>query len=341
MTLQKRTTIHDVAREAGVSIGTVSRVINNAANVEIKLAQRVMAVIRALNYHPDIGARSMRSKQTNIVGVLMPDFQNPLASAAVAGIEEELSNFGYTIILANSRYDLAREERVLSEFMQRRVDGIIAMIASDQDAASTQRLKLLRTPLVLVERETELELDTVRTNQYDGAYRATRYLIGMGHRRISLVSVPLSTFSGRARLAGYRAAFADAELQVDEKLVNTGGYRHDYSLDASYVALAHANRPTAIIASGGLLGGVLEAARQLHMTIPDQLSIITLGDTDLAAMTTPAITAVSYDWTQAGKVAGLLMIERIARGANAPVSRVVPYQFTIRQSCCPPSGARP
>lgn len=335
----KRTTIHDVAREAGVSIGTVSRVMNNAGNVEPKMARRVTAAAEALNYRPDMGARSMRSKQTKVVGVLVPDFQNPLASAAVAGIEEELANRGYTIFLANSRYDGAREEQILLDFAQRRVDGIVAMVANDQDPATAQRLKALRIPLVLLERETKLALDTVRTNQHDGAYRATRYLIGMGHQRIGLVSVPLSTFSGRARLSGYTEALASAKIRLDQKIVQMGGYRQGYALDAAYAMLASASRPTAIVASGGLLSGVLEASRQLHLSIPEQLSLVSLGDTELAAMATPAITAVSYDWAEAGKVSGQLIVKRIAGETNAPESSVVPYQFIIRQSCRAPSSA--
>jgi len=337
--VQKQTTIHDVAHEAGVSIGTVSRVMNHAGNVTPKLAKRVMAAAKALDYRPDIGARSMRSKQTRIIGVLMPDFQNPLASAAVAGIEQELANQGYIIFLANSRYDRAREERVLQEFTQRRVDGIIAMVASDQDSATIEQLKALKVPLVLIEREPNLDLDTVRTNQYDGSYRATRYLIGMGHTRIGLVTVPPTTFSGRARLAGYRKAFADAKLKVAAEMVMNGGYRHEYSLDAAYAALAAPRRPTAIVASGGLLKGVLEASRQLHLAIPDQLSVVSLGDTDLTAMTTPAITAVSFDWAQAGKMAADLAIERIAGQTDSPRTSVVPYEFIIRQSCSPPQDA--
>lgn len=335
---QKRTTIHDVAREAGVSIGTVSRVINSVGNVEPRLARRVMAAAEALDYRPDSAARSMRSKQTHIVGVLMPDFQNPLASAAVAGIEEELSSAGYTIFLANSRYDRAREARIFQEFAQRRVDAIIAMIASDRDTETEQQLRSLKTPLVLIERETSLELDTVRTNQFDGSYRATRYLIGMTHHRIGLLTVPSTVFSGRARLGGYRKALADVKIKFDERIVMTGGYRFEYALDSAYSMLAVANRPSAVIASGGLLGGVLEASRQLHLKIPDQLSLISLGDTDLAALTTPAITAVSYDWADAGKAAARLAMRRIAGDTRPPELEVIPYKFNIRQSCMPPQA---
>lgn len=339
MATQKHVTIRDVAKLAGVSIGTVSRVMNKAANVEPSLVERVMNAAKSLDYHPDIGARSMRSRQTRIIGVLIPDFQNPLASAAVAGIEEQLSELGYTIFLANSRYDRKREERVFQEFVQRRVDGIIAMVASDQDTETAEQLKTLPVPIVLLERETSLDINMVRTNQHDGAYRATRYLIGMGHKRIALLSVPPTTFSGRARLSGYRQAILDGGLTLDESLILTDGYRLEHSLNAIYTVLALSWRPTAVIASGGLLGAALEASRQLHLKIPEQLSVVSLGDTDLAAMMTPAITAVSYDWEEAGKVAAHQIMRLIGGERELRETQIVPSKFIIRQSCCPPAPA--
>jgi LacI family transcriptional regulator len=162
----------------------------------------------------------------------------------------------------------------------------------------------------------------------------------MGHTRIGLVTVPLSTFSGRARLLGYKKAFADTRLKVDPDLIRTAGYDAAYALDSTYSILSAANAPSAIIASGGLLGGVLEATRQLHLKVPDHLSLVALGDTELAAMTTPPVTAVRYDWAEAGHVAARLVIRRIGGHTAAAENTVVPYSFMIRQSCEPPAGKR-
>lgn len=333
----KRATINDVAKRAGVSIGTVSRVLNNTRNVEQSLRHRVLQAAEALKYQADFAAQSMRSKHTRVIGVLVPDFQNPLASAAVSGIEQELANSGYTLFLANSRYDGQREERILHEFNQRRVDGVIAMLARDDDPATLEHLRRLRMPLVLIQREMDIDADSVYTNQIEGSYRATRYLLGMGHSRIGFITVPLSIMSGRHRLQGYERAFADTQRDVDYDIVKTGGYSHAYALEAAYSLLAAPTPPTALIVSGSLLAGTIEAARQLHINIPEKLSIITLGDTELAALTIPPITAVRYDWAEIGQIAGRLMIGRIAGETGEKVKQLlVPYEFVIRQSCVSP-----
>lgn len=333
----RRTTINDVAKRADVSIGTVSRVLNNVRNVEPALRDRVLQAANELKYQPDIAAQSMRSKHTRVIGVLMPDFQNPLAAAAVAGIEHELANSGYTLFLANSRYDRKREERILHEFTQRRVDGIIAMVAQDNDATTMEQLQNLPMPVVLLEREMDKDIDSVRTNQIEGAYRATRYLLGMGHKRIGFITVPLSIMSGRHRLLGYERAFADIKQEVDRDIVKTGGHSRAYALEAAYSILTSPNPPTALMVSGGLLAGTLEATRQLHLSIPERLSLIVLGDTELAALTAPPITAIRYDWAEAGHVAGRLILSRIAGDITEKVKQlVVPYEFLIRQSCVPP-----
>lgn len=335
-----RPTINDVARRAQVSIGTVSRVLNNVRNVEPGLRQRVMVAAEELGYRPDIAAQSMRSKQTRVIGVLLPEFTNPLAAAVVSGVEQELANSGYTLFLANSRYDADREGRILDEYIGRRVDGIIAMVALDEDPATIDRLRRLTVPLVLIEREMDIPADSVRTNQIDGGYRATRYLIGMGHRRIGLITVPLTNLSGRHRLKGFENAFRDTGLEVPTDIVRTGGYQHAYALEAAYSVLTAPNPPTAVVVSGGLLSGVLEAARQLHLSIPAQLSLVSLGDTELAALTVPPVTAIRYDWAETGHVAARLMVDRITGDLLDPPKRVVvPYEFILRQSCVPPPKA--
>ena len=335
----ERATISDVARKAGVSIGTVSRVLNKARNVQPALQERVLAVAAELDYRPDSLAQGMRSKRTQVIGVIVPDFQNPLSSAAVTGVEEELTRLGYTIFLANSRYDSAREESILNEFARRRVDGIIAIVASDKDEATVQQLRKLPMPLVLLEREMGLEFDAVRTDQVAGTYRATRYLLSMGHRRIALVTVPSTNMSGRFRYQGYAEALADVGVAVDEKLVCMGGYTRDYALDAAYSVLATRDPPAALIVSGGMLAGVLDAARQLNLSIPEQLSLVSLGDTELAALMRPGITAIRYDWAETGRVAARLVASRIA-GSTAEVERlIVPYEFIRRESCVEIVGA--
>lgn len=336
----RRTTIADVGKRAGVSIGTVSRVLNNAPNVEPNLRERVLEAVRELNYQPDIAARSMRMGRTMTIGVVIPDVQNPLSYAAVSGLEEALAERGYTIFLANSRYDEKKEALILQEFVQRRVDGIIATLARDTDSSAIRRIVEMGVPLVLLERESSVEVDAVHTNQIEGTYRATRYLLGMGHERIGLLTVPTTVLSGRHRLLGFEKAFADLGKTADAGLVRVDGYGDRYAIDAAYSILSASPPPTALVVSGALLAGALTAVRQLHLTIPDDVSLVNLGDTELAALTSPPITSISYDWSQSGKTAARLMLARIEGRATAPCEWVVlPYEFILRQSCRGPSSS--
>ncbi|QJP16036.1 LacI family transcriptional regulator [Starkeya sp. ORNL1] len=327
-----RATISDVARNAGVSIGTVSRVLNKARNVQPALQRRVLDAAAALDYQPDSLAQGMRSKKTHVIGVIVPNFQNPLSSAAVTGVEEELTRQGYTFFLANSRYDREREISTLNEFARRRVDGVIAILARD-DAATAEQLRRLSVPVVLLEREIGAEFDAVRTDQIAGTYRAARYLLALGHRRIALVTVPPNNMSGRHRFQGYANALADVGESVRDELVHMGGYTSEYALDAAYAVLSMRERPTALIVSGGMLAGVLDAARQLNLTIPDQLSLVSLGDTELAALMRPGITAIRYDWAESGRLAARLAVSRIGGNRVETERFVVPYEFIRRESC--------
>jgi LacI family transcriptional regulator len=329
----RRTTISEVARKARVSTGTVSRVLNEARNVRPELQQRVLAAAAELNYRPDSLAQGMRSRKTLVIGVVVPNLQNPLSSEAVVGIEEELTRLGYTQFLANSRYDRAREENIFKEFVRRRVDGIIAIVGRDGDPGTIAQLREFPMPLVLLEREIGAEFDAVRTDQIAGTYRATRYLLSLSHRDIALVTVPATNMSGRHRQQGYEKALADAGIPVREDLVGMQGYTRGYALDATYSILSMRRRPTALIVSGGMLAGVLEATRQLNLSIPGDLSLISLGDTELAGLMRPGITAIRYDWAETGRVAARLIVSRL-KGDRSEVGRfIVPYEFVRRESC--------
>jgi LacI family transcriptional regulator len=332
-TADARATISDVARRAGVSIGTVSRVLNKARNVRPALQERVLAATAELNYRPDSLAQSMRSKKTRVIGVLVPNLQNPLSSASVIGVEEELTRLGYTQFLANSRYDRTREENIINEFARRRVDGIIAILARDGDEGTIEQMRSLPMPLVLLEREIGSEFDAVRTDQIAGTYRATRYLLSLRHTRLALVTVPPTNMSGRHRLQGYVDALNDVELPIDQSLIQMGGYTREYALDATYSMLSRRDRPSALIVSGGMLAGVLDAARQLNLTIPADLSLIALGDTELASLIRPGITAVRYDWAETGRVAARLIVSRLDGSKSETERFIVPYEFIIRESC--------
>lgn len=330
-------TIKDVARRAKVSVGTVSRVINNAKNVDAELRARVTSAMGELGFSPDPAARTLRSRNSRVIGVVLPDIKNPLTSAAILGVEPVLSDAGYTMFLASSYADVRREKEIVDHFEKRRVDGIIAMVASDVDADTLVRMRGLTMPLVLLERDMDVAADSVRTDQFEGTYKATRYLLGLGHERIAMITVPGTTLSGRERCRGYRSAFEDYDVALAGDLLFTEGRDRPYALESAYAALTGLQPPTAIIVSGGMLAGTIEAVRLLNIRIPQQLSLITLGDTELAGLLEPPITAVRYDWASTGHYAASLLTRRLAGGDPIPHQRmIVSHEFVMRGSCAPP-----
>ncbi|TPJ57643.1 LacI family DNA-binding transcriptional regulator [Mesorhizobium sp. B2-6-1] len=334
-------TIKHVAKYAGVSLGTVSRVLNDAANIDPALRLRVEQVIKELGYKPNPVAQTLRSRQSRVIGVVLPDIQNPLTAAAVTGLEPVLQRAGYTLFLANTHSDREREREILDQFQRRQVDGVIAMVANDDDAETRDQLQNLAVPLVLLEREMDVDVDRVLTNQFEGTYRATRYLLGLGHRRICLITVPAITYSGRERIRGFSTAFTDLGLESTQDLIHSEGREHPYGRDAAYSSLTTRAAASAIICSGGHLAGVIEAVRLLNLQIPRDLSIVTLGDTELAALIEPPVTAIQYDWMATGRCAADLLVMQLSEGRQGERRRiVVPHEFLIRGSCAPfPNGA--
>lgn len=335
-------TIKHVAKYAGVSIGTVSRVLNGAANVDTALRAKVLQVIRELGYKPNPVAQSLRSRNSRVIGVLLPDIQNPLTAAAVTGLEPVLLRAGYTLFLANTHSDRERESQILEQFKRRHVAGVIAMVANDSDAGTIDQLKNMSVPLVLLERDMDIDVDRVLTNQFEGTYRATRYLLGLGHRRIALITVPAITYSGRERVRGFRTAYLDVGLQAGQDLIHSAGRQAPYGRDAAYASLTARSPATAIVCSGGHLAGVIEAVRLLNLRIPRDLSLVTLGDTELAALIEPPITAIQYDWIATGRCAAELLVGRLSeRGKGEGRRVIVPHEFLIRGSCAAVQDATP
>ena len=329
-----------MAKYAAVSLGTVSRVLNDAANVDPVLRMRVEKVIKELGYKPNPVAQSLRSRQSRVIGVMLPDIQNPLTAAAVTGLEPVLLRAGYTLFLANTHSDRERESLILEQFKRRHVDGVIAMVANDDDVDTREQLQNLSVPLVLLEREMDVDVDRVLTNQFEGTYRATRYLLGLGHRRIGLITVPATTYSGRERIRGFDAAFNDLDLESPQGLIHSSGRQHPYGRDAAYASLTGRSPASAIICSGGHLAGVIEAVRLLNLQIPANLSLVTLGDTELAALIEPPVTAIQYDWIATGRCAAELLVTQLSEGRQGERRRIiVPHEFLIRGSCAPFAGS--
>ena len=333
----RRPTIHDVAKAAEVSIGTVSRVINSHLAVSPAVRERVQAAMRALGYVPDAVAQSMRSQATMVVGCMVPEIANPLFARVVSAAEEVLHAASYTFVLTNSRERKQNEAQILSMFRRRRLDGVICTVSREADPETLDLLRQLGRPLVVIERSIALPVDSVTTDHRTGMAQAVHYLLTLGHRRIGMITVTREVLPGRMRAQAFAEAHAEFGVPFDAALTAHHGFSADYGYRTAYEFLSSAKPPTALIAGGGQMGGVLRAVRALQLEIPRDLSIICVGETDLTELHTPPLTTVRWDIAQVGKTAAEILLSRLAGSARPePFKVLLPTEFVVRRSCAPP-----
>lgn len=337
-TTQQGATIRDVARLAAVSQGTVSRVLNGLSVGE-KLKERVTKAITELNYQPSAIARSMRTRSTHTVGLMITDISNPVLAAIARGAEEILHPLGYTLIVYNTARHPERETQTLKMLLQRRVDGLLVTVEDEKRPSLHEALSRLRTPVVLIDRDVPMPFDRVLVDHARGLRAATEYLISLGHRRIALITASRSCQPGRDRILGYETAVRKAGLPLDQELVRSQSLASEYGFRETSYLLRSKNPPTAIIAGGNqIFEGMLEAVRNMGWRIPDHLSVIACDDTALTRLGSPTITVVQRDLSALGKLTAGMLAERMAgKAGEEQRTMVLPTSLVLRESCAPPT----
>src|SRR3974390_2636337 len=306
-----RLTANDVARLAGVSVGTVSRVVNRKT-VAPDVKHRVEAAIAALGWSPNAVAQSMRTASTRMIGCIFSDIRNPLYNNIIKGAEEALSAQGYVLMVASSGENPAREAALIELFARRRADGLLLSLADESSQPVIDAIAAAKVPTVLVERDLPLEAVSVGTDHRAGMKRATEYLISLGHRRIALITGGQKNRAGRERLLGYMDAMRDAGLTVDQDLLRLDSLSSHYAFNETQHLLGLTNPPTAIISGGSqMLAGVLRAARLKRVSIPDELSVINSGDTELAELATPPVTVIRWNLEAVGREGAAILLKMI------------------------------
>jgi LacI family transcriptional regulator len=283
-------TIYDLAREAGVGIGTVSRCLNNHPSVSPQTRAKVLAVARRLSYTPHAYAHRLASRKTNSISTIIPYFTNYFFVQVLEGVQDKAASFGFDLILYGVNNPAQAEYYLRRSLLRGHVDGVMffSMRFPESYVAKFQQIKL---PLVLVDAYHE-QFDSIRVKNREGAKNATAHLIGLGHRRIGMINASLDTLPARERLEGYREALAEADLPYTTDLVYTAelGKADGFSREAGRAAMkqllearGQASRPTAVfIASDVQALGALEAAREMGVRVPDDIAIVGFDDIELA-----------------------------------------------------------
>lgn len=333
----RKTSILDVAQKAGVSLGTVSRVINHHASVSPDKRSRVLEAIDALGYSPDKVAQSMRSHRSMIFACVMRDFTVPVLSMFVDAMQKEIDSFGFSLMVASSYHDPVREMSLLRGFQQRRIDGLVIASSSETDPSLLSAMKEVNFPIVLIDRDAPNVLDRVMINHAQGVKDAVHHLSSLGHRSIAIITGDPELHPTRHRLSGYRQGMRACKLTIKKNWIRTISFSSDVGYHETLRMMNSPHPPTAIIAGGSaLLPGVLRAARELQLRIPQDLSVIAGADSDLASLSSPPITAIRWEHDELGRAAGRFLMARLKDPSLAAQQHQVNASLIVRGTCAPP-----
>lgn len=328
-------TIKQIAREAGVGIATVSRVMHGHRSVSEDLRERVRSAIKRLGYEPNPAAQAMRTRSSRTIACAIRDISIPEFASFVWSAERIIRDAGYTLILTNTGDDPHYEAELLRTFAKRRIDGLLLTKSAEAVPELEEAIARVNAPVVLIDRDVGGLADTVVIDHRRGIRAAVDHLASFGHRRIALLTGKPFMRPARERLAGYREGLAAHGIPLDERMVRTDSFVAEHCFrDVSFM-LDGPERPTAIIAGGmSLLVGVLKAVTIRGLRIPEDLSIIAGCDSDLALLTSPPTTAIRWDIPAWGKASAELLLDRINGRHSGPGRQMMlPTELVIRGSC--------
>src|SRR5690606_10482358 len=327
-------TIRDVARRAGVSVSTVSHVINGTRVVLPETKSRVLEAMQALNYTPNRLARSLRNRQTATIGVLLPNSANPYFAEVLLGIETACFDLGYNVIIGNAIDDPEREQLYLKVLLSRQVDGVI-LISTGAYQESLELLRAYNTPFVLVDRASMLpDSDEIVTDNYVGGALATRYLLDLGHTRIGCITVPSTLTPSADRVTGYYDTLRSAGITPDPALILAGDFQPESGYAACQKLLRLKDPPTAIFACNDLMAiGALRAIHEAGASVPDDISLVGYDDIPLASFIVSTLTTVAQPSRELGQMAVRRLVQRL-QNPELPAERsVLPVSLVVRDSC--------
>lgn len=330
--MSKRVTMADVAREAGVSLMTVSRAVNDKDGISDATRERVRAIANRLGYRPSLIARSLVTDRTGTIGLVVIDNANPFFSEISRGVEHAAYHEGYSVFLCNTEEDPQRERDILRSLEEKRVDGIV--LCSSRLDDSDLRSALTQSKTVLINRRTaDRCYGTVLVDDVKGGQTATDYLIQRGHCAIGFLAGPERSFSGQQRGEGYRRALTNAGISP-----NPAWERHclpivDSARETAYYLLRDIPELTALFCYNDLSAvGAIQACTHLGRKIPDDIAIIGFDDIALAALVTPALTTCHVPMYDIGQAAMHLLIQHIQGHSNGYHEIIFQPDLVIRDS---------
>ena len=335
-------TIVEVANRAGVSPITVSRVVNSSGPVSSQVRARVEEAIAETGYVPNAVARSLRSKRTDTIALVVTDMTNPFFTTIAHGVEAAVGDSGMMLIICGTDEREAKEERYVRMLLQRRVDGILLVPAGD-GAAAMRLCREQGTPFVVVDRRLPGGgSDAVRADSGAGAFELGRLLVSLGHRTMAVLTGPRAVLTADDRAAGFRRAVVAAGGQLPSPRVYRGAFTIDSGREMAMRALSAAPRPTALFAANNFIAiGVLHALDEMRVRVPDDVAVVGFDDLPPAMVTFPFLTVAAQPAYEMGQRSVAMLLARLSGGLGTgpPYEEIVlSTQLVVRRSSGDPLG---
>ncbi len=329
------TTINDVAKRAGVSPVTVSRVLNSAPNVNPATRERVNRAIADLGYVPNVVARSLRSRRTRSLALILPDITNPFWPTVARGVEDAAQQGGYSVLLCNSDENAEKQARYLEVVASQQVDGVI-IAPCDSDSSKLSILRDRGVATVVIDRRIDdWDVDTVRGDSVGGAHALIRHLVELGHTQIVMLTGPADTSTSQDRVAGYEAALMHAGLPIDPRLIRYGEFRESSGHEMMQALLDECPIITAVFAANNAIAvGALQALGERGLRVPQDIAVVCFDDLSPASQLFPFLTVAEQPAYEMGLEAARLLLSALEADAPlAPRHVMLPSRLIVRLSC--------
>ncbi|MDY0289372.1 MAG: LacI family DNA-binding transcriptional regulator [Sphaerochaeta sp.] len=326
-------TIVDIAKKANVSVSTVSRVLNDKPDVSSETLQRVRSAIKELKYSPSSVARGLVLKHSNIIGYIASDITNPSFPETARGVVVKAKEYGYSVMFFDANQDSKVEKEAIQLLRSKQVDGIILSF-SEANRDELEKLKQERFPVVQIYRKSSRSaISTIAIDNVGSGFRATRYLLDAGHRRIAHLTTGSLTQSGYERMKGYGQALEEAGIALDEALIQTGVNTVEAGKECMNRLLDLEVRPTAVFASHDVLAiGAYEAILDRGLLIPGDISVLGHDNIELSRLVRPKLTTIDTFKYRLGEASVDLLVEEMS--AHAPQNKEIVFsgELVVRDS---------
>lgn len=328
-----KVTIKDIAKKANVSVTTVSRVLNNKPDVGDQTRTKILKLIEELNYKPNSVARGLVMQKTHTIGLIIPDISNPFFPQVARAIEDKAQKSGYSIIFFNTDNHLEKEKKAVELFKSKQVDGLIVSLSLGNEEI-LKELKAANYPVVQIDRSVlSNSYPLVSIDNKNSAYQMVEYMLKKGYKKIAHITGDLKTTTARDRLAGYKKALNDYQVEINEDYIIKGDYTQQLAFEAMQTLLKLKEPPTAVFAANDLsAAGVYKALFAAGLNIPADIAVAGHDDIDIASLLRPELTTMRQPKYSLGEKAVSVLLKMIDNYEAEVEAQILKTKLVIRES---------